>query len=172
MTAPFVDANILRGLVIYNPDTGDFTWKARGRKAWDTRYAGKRAGYDWAIGRVTYRSIRIFDWPFLGHRLAWLYMTGEWPSMHIDHIDGVGTNNRWSNLRLATKAQNAWNAPRPVTNTSGYKGVRKARNGRFTAFIYTAGKHIWLGSFSTAEDAHAAYVKAATERSSEFVRAA
>lgn len=174
MPAPILTADALRAMIHYDPDTGVFTWKARpdARKAWNTRYAGKSAGYDWQIGNTAYRSIRIFDWPFLGHRLAWLYMTGEWPESMVDHADTNGLNNRWSNLRPATKSQNSANSRKPVTNKTGFKGVSVAKkSGKYRATITVNGRHKDLGIHSTPEAAHDAYCDAAAAYSGEYARA-
>jgi hypothetical protein len=173
--APKLTAELLRAIIHYDPDSGDFHWRERpdARRSWNTRYAGKLAGFDWSVNNVAYRSIRIFNYPFLGHRLAWLYMTGAWPLHCIDHKDLDGTNNRWSNLREATKAQNGANTRAPCTNTSGFKGVSLQRKtGRFRAYIKHAGKQKWLGSHDTAESAHAAVSAATAELRGEFGRAA
>ena len=176
MTAPILTQETLKALLHYDPVTGVFTWLSRpGRKAWNTRYAGRVAGFDWRPSGcgTTYRSIRIFDWPFLGHRLAWLYMTGEWPVMGVDHIDLNGLNNRWANLREATKAQNGHNTRAPRTNTSGFKGVSlHKQTGRYRAYIRVDGRQRWLGYHDTAEAAHAAYARAANDLRGEFGRAA
>lgn len=172
--APILDQALLKSLLIYDPETGVFTWKPRGDNArWNKRYAGKVAGFDWAVGNVAYRSIRIFDWPFLGHRLAWLYMTGKWPGTGVDHRDLNGLNNRWTNLRAATKTQNAGNTRLQPTNKTGFKGVSTyGTTGRFRANICIFGKQTWLGAYDTAEEAHAAYVAAAIEHYGEFARGA
>jgi hypothetical protein len=57
------------------------------------------------------------------HRAIWLYMTGELPDREIDHIDLNKTNNRWSNLRLATHGQNSSNRPAQSNNSIGLKGI-------------------------------------------------
>lgn len=173
MTAPKLDQAALKALLTYEPETGVFTWLPRdGSRAWNTRYAGKSAGFDWRCGpNVTYRSIRIYDWPFLGHRLAWLYMTGSWPVDTIDHIDLCGLNNAWANLRQASKAQNGHNTRAPRTNTSGYKGVSfHQQTGRYRATIRSGNRQIWLGYHDTPEAAHAAYTKAANELRGSFAR--
>lgn len=175
MSAPQLTQTALKALIVYDPETGVFTWLPReGRRAWNTRYAGKVAGFDWKCGaNVTYRSIRIHDWPFLGHRLAWLYMTGEWPTDGVDHIDLDGRNNRWVNLREASKAQNSHNTRAPKTNTTGFKGVSlHKQTGRYRAYICAAGRQIWLGYHDTPEAAHAAYSRAVQDLRGEFGRAA
>lgn len=173
MPTPFLDQETLRKLLIYYPGLGDFMWRTRSDvgQTWNTRYAGKAAGFSWtAPGGVTYRSIRIFDWPFLGHRLAFLYMTGEWPTL-VDHIDGNGMNNRWANLRLATRAQNAANSGLSVANKTGFKGVCAGKApGRYRATIRIGGKQVSLGTFDNPEAAARAYRKAATEHHGEYAR--
>lgn len=107
-----------------------------------------------------YRKIGIDGRPYYEHRLAFLWMTGSWPSQHVDHIDGNGGNNAWSNLRDVNRSQNLQNR-RSATRTSktGFLGVtfnRRAK--RFAAQISTGGKNIGLGYFDTAIEAHQAYL--------------
>jgi hypothetical protein len=118
-----------------------------------------------------YWSIRIYDWPFAAHRLAWLYMKGAWPAVLVDHRDLDGLHNWWSNLREADKVQNGANMRMHRRNKSGFKGV-SYRAGRFRATIRVNGRQKWLGYHDTAEAAHEAYRIAAIERSGEFARAA
>lgn len=86
----------------------------------------------------------------------------------VDHIDRNSLNNQRSNLRLATRSQN--NANRGVSNSTGYKGVRRAGQNRWQAVISVNGKLKALGRFSTPEAAHEAYKKAALEMFGEFAR--
>ena len=176
MKKPYLDQATLHRLLIYDPDTGVFTWRERDdvRPQWNGRYAGKRAGYArQATGGGWYWSVRIFDWPFHAGPLAWLYMTGEWPADIVDHRDMDGLNNSWDNLREATKTQNAANTRASKRNTSGLKGASYCKSaGRFRATIGVRGKQIWLGYFDTAEEAHAAYLDAATRLFQDFARAA
>lgn len=181
MSAPALDQAMLHRILHYDPETGSFTWRVRPAELfatkracsiWNVRYAERTAGYRWAPGpNVTYRCIRIFDWPFLAHRLAWLYVTGAWPIALVDHRDLDGENNRWSNLREADKSQNGANTGAPRTNKTGFKGVSRLK-ARFRANIKIDGRQCWLGSFVTAEEAHAAYCAAAKQRSGEFARGA
>lgn len=148
----------LRELLHYDPDTGSFTWLVTRGKA----RPGMRASYVSANG---YMYIGIERRRWLAHRLAWLYMTGEHPPRMIDHKDNEPTNLRWSNLRLATNAENGQNQQRPPRhNTSGFLGVSLYKpNGKYAAYIKINGKSRYLGYFESPEQAHDAYVKAKRE---------
>lgn len=88
-----------------------------------------------------------------------------------DHFDGDTLNNRRLNLREATHSQNKMNTFKPSTNTSGYKGVTLNKNrGKWQAQIKIQGKYKYLGLFGKAEDAYAAYCRAATEHQGEFAK--
>jgi hypothetical protein len=168
----------LMDLASYDPETGNFTWKQRPRNlfksaqahsSWNTRYAGKNAGNVRTDGYV---SIRIFTQSYLAHRLAWLYMTGNWPAEMIDHEDGVRNNNKWGNLRTATPSQNGYNTGPHINNKSGFKGVYRYRDSvRWQASIRTDKGRKWLGIYDTPEEAHAAYAKATKLHHGEFGRA-
>lgn len=80
-----------------------------------------------------------------------------------DHINWATLDNRRSNLRIATRAQNTQNSRKPITNTSGYKGVTRHRTGKWQAQIGANGQSKYLGLFSTPELAHAVYCAAALE---------
>lgn len=169
MKAPILTQQIVQRLLHYDASTGIFLWRPRTdvRKGWNTRYAGKPAGYTWRPkgSSVTYLCIRVFDYPFCGHRLAVLYMTGAWPTCEVDHRDLDGLNNRWSNLRLATKAQNTANRRPPVNNRSGFKGV-SIDGDRFRATF----RRKFLGYRATAEEAAELYNEAAHRHFGEFAR--
>lgn len=153
-----VDAAQLRALFHYDPLTGDFTRL----KAIDPRFpVGQRVGHLASNGylRFTVAGVRR-----TAHRLAWLYMTGEWPSGDIDHIDGLRTNNRWSNLRNVSRAVNLQNLKGAKSHNGGTRllGAYPCGN-RFTSRIQTNGRDKYLGTFATAEAAHAAYITAKRE---------
>jgi hypothetical protein len=157
----------LQELLEYDPETGVFTWKVT--KCWRAP-AGSEAGTINIHGR---RAIMVDQKLYTAHRLAWLYVHGEWPAGEIDHINCDPADNRICNLRLATSSQNKCNSRRPSHNTSGFKGVYYNRRlGRFAAQIAINKTHRWLGLFDTAEAAHAAYCRAANELHGEFARAA
>lgn len=143
-------------LLTYSPDTGQLTWKvARGRCS-----AGSRAGYDTGRG---YIGVRVNGVCTYAHRIAFLLMTGRSPSF-VDHINGVRSDNRWSNLREVSRSENARNMSRSSVNTSGVVGVFwNAGKGKWTARIkkHQATKH--LGDFDDFDLAVAARKSAELE---------
>lgn len=148
----------LKELLRYTKRTGLFTWRVnrtRGVRAGDV------AGCTTSQGYIT---ICIAGKQYRAHRLAWLYTTGEWPKNEIDHRNGVRNDNRWRNLRDVTRLINAQNQLRPHPNNKDSKllGVFRQNKGhsRWRARICVAGKRINLGSFSTKEEASAAYTAA------------
>ncbi len=167
------DAERLREVLDYDPETGVFAWKQRegARKGWNTRFAGTRAG----CLSQGYVAVKIDGVLYLAHRLAWLYVHGEWP-LQIDHIDTNRANNRFANLRLADTSQNGANRGPPRNNSSGFKGVTYCAGGkrrkRWQAAIKRGQRMFNLGRFATPEEAHAAYAKAAAEHFGEFARSA
>lgn len=122
-------------------------------------------------GNLFYRIIKIYGKAYPAHRLAFLYMTGKFPSEQVDHKDLNGLNNRWDNLRPATRTQNSWNCKAQINNTSGFKGAYlDNRWGRYQALIRVNGKSKSLGYFDTAKEAGAAYAVAAKNYFGEFSR--
>lgn len=152
----------LKKALRYDPETGLFVWlrSFRGKKKAD-------AGY---IDLYGYRNIRCHGPLYKAHRLAWLYIYGEWPSGEIDHINGVPGDNRIANLRIATRSQQNANNKLRCNNTTGFKGVSRV-NGRFGAYVRINKKSTYLGTFDTAEEAHKAYVDAAREAYGLYARA-
>jgi hypothetical protein len=157
----------LREILHYDPETGEFRWRERlGYKI----HVGDIAG---CLNKVTgYWGIVVGYRTYKAHQLAWLYMTGMCCRPAIDHRDLDRANNRWSNLRRATKSDNSANRRRLRNNTSGFKGVHQDRDsGRWVARLRKDGRTHYLGRFATPQEAHAAYVAAAREMFGEFARA-
>lgn len=145
---PELTAARLRELLHYDPETGIFTWNATSDVAGSVR----RDGY------VTFRCEGA---PYVAHRLAWLYMQGEWPTLNIDHRDGNRANNAFTNLRQATHCHNAQNRVIRSDNSSGFPGVGWHKSkGAWQAKIGINGRRLFLGNFATREDACAAYLRA------------
>lgn len=168
--AEILSANAVRQLLRYDPATGAFTWEARDEtvtknRAWNARYAGKVAG---AVKSSTgYVSIAIFGRGYLAHRLAFLWMNGSFPASDVDHANGNRSDNRWVNLREATRQQNCWNVA--AFGTLRKRGVSwHKRDGRFQALIRDNGRNRSLGYFDTADEAEAAYNAEAERLHGEF----
>lgn len=146
-------AEKLRQLLHYDPDTGIFTWLVRTAKC---THVGDIAGC--TEKRIGYNTIGIYGDIHRAHRLAWLYMTGEWPKYQIDHINGVKNDNRFCNLRDVEHSGNAQNIKKPNSrNKSGFMGVIKYYH-QWRASITINRKTKWIGDFPTAEEAHTAYL--------------
>ena len=108
-----------------------------------------------------YLTIFCNGFRYAAHRLAWLYVHGEWPPAHIDHINGIRTDNRISNLRSVTASVNAQNMRRAMKNSkTGVLGVTKCGN-RFKAQLaIPRGSNKYLGLFKTIGEAQQAYLDA------------
>lgn len=149
-----ITAEYLRSRFHYCPETGVFTRLVNAGKKASCR-AGTVAGF---ITQPTgYVALSIDNRHYLAHRLAWLYMTGAWPTEQVDHRDRDRTNNRWANLRAATHKQNCENASVRVDNLCGVRGVYfwEAR-GKWASRINHNKKSVFLGYHDTLVDAVAA----------------
>jgi len=143
----------LRELAHYCPETGQFTHlQSKGRKK-----TGMPAG---SLRSDGYVYVMFDGFRAMAHQFAFLYMTGEWPTQEIDHIDGNKANNAFSNLRQVSRRMNTENKHMAKrTSTTGLLGVIRHPRG-FVARIVSEGKRTYLGIFKTPEDAHEAYVQA------------
>lgn len=160
-----LDQSRLKKLLIYDPETGVFL--RNGVAATNKMFMAK-AG---SVQKNGYVRICVDGWYYYAHRLAFLYMTGEWPVSNVDHVDRNRANNAWDNLRTATFPQNATNSDRH--NKHGLRGVafRKDRaNKPWSAGITVNKRRRHLGYFATAEEAHAAYVAAQREEHGDFAQ--
>lgn len=161
---PELTAERLRELLHYDPLTGVFTRRqdAMGghRREQVVFHAGSAVGW---LGSNGYCYITVggrTSKKMLAHRLAWLYMTGEWPPQEIDHLNGQRADNRWANLRDSTRAMNVQNKRHAESRSiSGVLGAHW--NGRnWYSRIGASGRTTHLGTFPTPEEAHAAYITA------------
>lgn len=154
MTKTKITATEARGVLDYCQSMGVVTWRvACGRQA-----AGSVAG---SMDSKGYLRIGVLGERHRLHRIAWLLAYGEWPSGLIDHINGVKTDNRLSNLRDTTKSVNAQNMKAERSGTkSGLLGAHAGRYGTWGAYIKLSGRTTYLGSFKCKEEAHAAYLAA------------
>ena len=154
----------LKEVLTYDPCTGHWTWlvdRKTGRGAGRVHIkAGSRAG---AIAHANgYRKIGIDGRRYWEHRLVFLWMTGEWPKNHVDHIDGDGGNNAWKNLRDVTRSVNMQNRKHATKSSlTGILGVTFNRNRKKWVAQITINKvPKGLGYFETSEAAHLAYLAA------------
>lgn len=156
----------LKNLLYYNENTGVFTRasKTTGR----CRSVGSVVGY--VNKSHGYRCVNVCGNDYMAHRLAWFYMTGEWPKNYIDHIDRDRANNAFSNLREATNSENQQNQLRPgKANTSGFLGVSfHKRTKKWAANIMLNKKSKSLGYFDSPEDASVAYLAAKGKLHADF----
>lgn len=173
-TLPPID--LLRECFSYNQATGLLWWKHRPishfKHKWDChafnkKYADKPATYTAGNG---YIYVTVNYSRYLAHRVIWKMVHGKEPSKHIDHINGDPLDNRISNLREATQSQNLCNHAGQRRSKTGLKGAspRSDNPNIFVAQIRINGKQTRIGQFKTAEEAHAAYCKAAKELHGEF----
>lgn len=147
----------LRSVLDYNAETGVFTWLRDGSVASAPK---DHRGYK----RIGIEGQRPY-----AHRLAFLWMTGSMPQC-VDHINCNMGDDRWKNLRGATKAQNGFNRGLQRNNTTGHKGVYYHANG-YEAAVWANGKKHDLGRFRTLDDAVNAANAARLRLHGEFARA-
>jgi hypothetical protein len=137
----------------YDPETGKLTWKL-------LRNAGRVGQEARSLDVGGYVQVNIAGTVVKGHRLAWLLHYGEWPSDHIDHINGERADNRIANLRVVSGTLNTQNKRKAMPSSkTGVLGVVKV-GARFQANIHHKRKKHYLGTYATAEEAHAVYVTA------------
>ena len=147
-------AQRLRELLHYNPETGLFTRRVR-RWKWQ---AEEIAGVVTASG---YIAVGVDYKRYPGHRLAWLYVYGQWPESMLDHINCNKADNRIANLRAVDPLTNSENqrSARRDNKSSGLLGVSwHAGTGKWRAKIHCSGKSVHIGLFHDPASAHAAYV--------------
>lgn len=162
---PLPCPTMLRLLLQYDPETGGLRWRVRpvwmfrdsghgmaaNARAWNARFAGTDAltGYvaGYVAGQIKRRTVRA-------HRAAWAVMFGYWPPEDIDHINGNRADNRISNLRSVSRAENGRNQCVRNTNTSGVLGVHwHKKAGKWAAEVTFNGKSRHLGLFDNLDDA-------------------
>jgi hypothetical protein len=158
-----ITQELLKEFLRYDPETGAFTWLERSQcrfktvnafKTWNTRYSGKIAGNTITCNRKKYKEVCLNGKSYKAHRLAFLYMAGEFPEHVTDHINGKGLDNRWRNLRAVTTKENSKNLKLNSRNTSGFSGVTIHKGtGKWCARIMVDGENKNLGLFRELSDA-------------------
>jgi hypothetical protein len=159
-----ITAERLRYLLHYEPLTGVFRWRI---STSNRMPVGTMAGA-YSHG---YCTIGIDGCRYRAANLAYLYMTGEWPTAGIDHKDQDSTNDRWENLRLADQSQNNANSRMRKDNVSGSRGVSWSRSKlKWRAYVSLNGKQFFCGYHDSIEDAKAARDSKASLLFGEFAR--
>lgn len=154
MTSREIPVAIAQARLRYDPITGTLVWRERSAQ---NVFAGDQAGYVFTKG---YRIITLDGVGILAHRIAWALHFGRWPGPILDHVDGEKLNNAIANLREASPTVNSQNRRTPSRNNrTGLMGVYRRRK-RFRATIKLRGISNHLGTFDTAEEAHAVYLAA------------
>lgn len=158
----------LRSLLSYDAETGELIWRHRPRDmfrdndkricgTWNARYAGTVAN---SIGTGGYVRVNILGTRYLGHRVIWMMVHGEWPD-EIDHINGNRSDNRLCNIRNVSRQENLRNLAKRSDNSSGHVGVHlNKKNGKWSAYVGIDGKQVHLGFFENLDDAIAVRAKA------------
>jgi hypothetical protein len=114
--------------------------------------------------------VGLLDNRMYAHRIAYAIVTGEQPPPILDHKNRIKTDNRWLNIRPATKSQNGTNGKLSTRNTSGHKGVFFVKRiNRWHARVYSEGKAISLGYFDKKSEAIAARKNAAAKTYNRFL---
>lgn len=146
----------MEDLVRYEPNTGKlYSLVKRGKL-----HPGQELGSVTVNG---YIQLAIQGKKYYAHRLAWFLMTKEWPE-EVDHINRNRVDNRWENLRKATRTQNAANI-KDRANSTGYRGVNYNKRDRlYYAKIKQNNKSVYLGCFKTPQEGEKAYLNAKKEK--------
>jgi hypothetical protein len=154
---PPLSQDDLKARLLYDRESGMFSWIGK---------PGKEAGRRNQRG---YLRIQVNGRTYQGHRLAWLYVNGEDPDGHVDHINGDPRDNRIENLRVcSSRADNMANQRLRTDNTTSAKGVMKTSLGRFRARLYADKKSYDGGCHDTVDEAAHAYNKLAIQHCREF----
>lgn len=161
-----ISIEILRQLLVYQPETGKLFWlyrplstfpTTRACNIWNARFAGKEAFTALSEG---YKVGRIHKKMYKAHRVIWALYYGNWPNDYIDHIDHNRDNNRIENLRITSHSENCKNRSKVFSsgNVTGIYFLPKLNSWR--ARIRHNGKTIHLGYFKNKCDAAHAYENA------------
>lgn len=162
-----MDQKTLHEWLSYDEVNGIFRWKKRPSQS---VREGDIAGSIQTSKGQRRRMISIKGCRFYASRAAYVYVNGDLPkTVLVDHINGDTTDDRIANLRLAGTKQNVWN--RLQREGSQHKlGVSRLKKGRWRSTIQPPGakKKLFLGTWDTEGEAHAAYMGAAAVFHGEY----
>ena len=182
-----VTPEVLRDLLDYNPESGELWWKPRpleyfedrggrytaerSKRIFDTSFAGTRALN--CLNLNGYPRGNIFGRLMLAHRAAYMIMTGQplTSAQQVDHINGIRSDNRWANLRLATNTQNQHNSRSAKGSSSSFVGVSWDRfANKWCAYICPENRKVHLGYFESEIEAALARDRTASQMFGEYAR--
>jgi hypothetical protein len=144
----------LKEVLDYNPDTGVFTRRLKQSGVSQGKISGSLTNEGYMVTSIDSKLYKC-------HRLAWLYMTDAWPNGQIDHKNGNRSDNRFDNLRDVAKQQNTENQRKAQRSNKSTSVLGTWKNGSgFAARISHKNTKVYLGTFATVEEAHAAYIAA------------
>lgn len=139
----------LKELFCYDEKSGEIFW----RSPTSNRVSvGDPAGHVYEKNGARYNVIKIDGRYCKAATAAWIYTYGYPPKNFLDHINGIGTDNRIENLRESNPVHNQKNLKKYSNNTSGHVGVYRKRN-KWMASITESNKTHSLGNFDTIEEA-------------------
>ena len=153
----------LKKVFNYDPDTGVFTRiiAVRGMRKGSVAGGFDDRGYQ-VLGRKGSQ--------YKAHRVAWAWIHGDSDKL-VDHINGIRSDNRIANLRIADICESNMNRKLQSNSTTGFKGVhpnKRSKINPWKAEIEFNGKWLYLGSFQSPEEAGEAYKQAAIKYHGEF----
>jgi hypothetical protein len=158
----------LLDVLFYDPENGNFIWRCSYNHIKIGDVAGsirkRKNGYKQCY-------IKIFGKTYAASRLAWFYVTKVWPDNEIDHRDGNSLNNRWNNLRSATRSQNCFNKGIPIQSKSKTKNVYwKERLKKWEISFKINGKRTYYGVYKDFEMANLIACEIRDNLHGEFAR--
>ena len=105
------------------------------------------------------------------HKLIWLYYYGEWPTLQVDHLNGIRDDNRVENLRIVTNQENQFNRKSVKGSSSKYKGVSWYKPyGKWLVNYTLNRKKYFVGYFEDEVEAAKAYDQAVKKHQKQFVK--
>lgn len=150
-------------LFLYDPITGVMINRVTRR----TAKAGDVAGQ---LNSQGYRAVKVDGYLYSMSHIIWLYVTGHWPKEEMDHINRVRDDDRFVNLREASRSQNCINKDKYAkVNSLGYRGVQRYFN-RFRSVVCVGQREYFVGTFDTLELAALAYDLKAKQLHGEFAK--
>jgi hypothetical protein len=163
--SPLITAAEAHERISYDAQSGQFTWIKCGKPEFNGCPAG-------SVHNEGYIVIKLLGRVYRAHRLAWLMCHGTFPNGEIDHINGIRSDNRISNLRLASASENKYNKSATVESATGIKGVCWSKKyQKWEVRIGFEKQRRFLGHFDSQHDAAQAYAAAAKKYHGDYAKA-